>query len=307
MSIFLSFSKWNLDYVFDLPITHLHLGFSSVSRFPPVDYMTGQTSNRVIADLLAADLGKRHFSQWESKAQQEDIRRCGLSSSGSKYHKDTKAGRIALLTHLHSTPLPTEHLPVLRLITDLGLPPSGARSRQQFTYYLLCFMSVCLSVCLSFCLYVCMYVCLFACLPVCPCLCLCLSVCLSACLPVCVSVCICAWHHITISPCHHITMSQHHHITHATIPPLHHNLHYGVAQLRDSTTVGRASVVAVPGVYDTRHMYIVVRHNRWPLREATLSLSLFPSPSLYRCTGTGLLFIIYYLRIKYCMICLYFS
>ena len=105
-----------------------------------MDHMAGQTSKQVIDGLLAADLGKRHFSKWESKAQEEAIRRCGLSSSGSKYHKNTKAGRTALLRHLHSTQLPTEHLPVLRLIADLGLPPSGARSRQQFAYYLLCFM-----------------------------------------------------------------------------------------------------------------------------------------------------------------------
>ena len=102
--------------------------------------MTGQTSNQVIADLLARDLGKRHFSKWTAKEQEEAIRRCGLSSTTSKHYKNNKAGRIALLTHLHSTPLPTEHLPVLRLIADLGLPPSGARSRQQFAYYLLCFM-----------------------------------------------------------------------------------------------------------------------------------------------------------------------
>ena len=98
--------------------------------------MSGQTTKQLIGELLEADLGKRHFSKWTAKEQQEAIRRCGLSSS----QFGNKSERIAILTHLHSTPLPTEHLCVLRLIADLGLPPSGARSKQQFVHYLLCFM-----------------------------------------------------------------------------------------------------------------------------------------------------------------------
>ena len=110
--------------------------FGLVSKFPPTQNMSGQTTKQLIDELLAADLGKRHFSKWTAKEQEELIRRCGLSPSQFK----NKAERITILTHLHTTPLPTEHLCVLRLIADLGLPPSGARSKQQFVYYLLCFM-----------------------------------------------------------------------------------------------------------------------------------------------------------------------
>ena len=99
-------------------------------------HMDGQTSKHLIDELISTDLGKRHFSKWTGKEQEEAIRRCGLSSS--KFAN--KRERIAILSHLHTTPLPTEHLCVLRLIADLGLPPSGARSKQQFVYYLLCFM-----------------------------------------------------------------------------------------------------------------------------------------------------------------------
>lgn len=103
--------------------------------------MSGMTSIQVIDSMLAADLGKRHFSKWEAKAQQEAIRRCGLATSSNQYFKNNKASRTVLLTHLHRTPLPTEHLPVLRKIAELGLPPSGARSTQQFAFYLLSFMA----------------------------------------------------------------------------------------------------------------------------------------------------------------------
>ena len=99
--------------------------------------MAATTSTQIIDGLLAADLGKRHFSKWESKAQQEAIRRCGISTSSSPYFKNNKDGRTAMLTHLHNTPLPVDHLTVLRRIAELGLPPSGARSKQQFSYYLL--------------------------------------------------------------------------------------------------------------------------------------------------------------------------
>lgn len=103
--------------------------------------MTSPTSSKQIIDgLLAADLGKRHFSKWDSKAQQEAIRRCGISTSSSPYYKNNKNGRTAMLTHLHKTPLPVDHLSVLRRIAELGLPPSGARSKQQFSYYLLSYM-----------------------------------------------------------------------------------------------------------------------------------------------------------------------
>ena len=109
--------------------------------FPADQHMYGQTSIQVIDGLLAVDIGKRHFSKWEAKAQQEAIRRCGLSTSSSQYFKNNKSSRIALLTHLHTTALPTVHIGVLRLIAELGLPPSGARSTQQFAYYLLSFMA----------------------------------------------------------------------------------------------------------------------------------------------------------------------
>ena len=103
--------------------------------------MSGQTSIQVIEGMLAADLGKRHLSKWEAKAQKAAIRSCGLSTSSNQYFKNNKASRTALLTHLHTTPLPTDRLSVLRLIAELGLPPSGARSTQQFAYYLLSFMT----------------------------------------------------------------------------------------------------------------------------------------------------------------------
>ena len=98
--------------------------------------MSGDTSKALLGSLLAADLGKRHFSQWTAKEQEEAIRRCGLSSS----QHNNKRERIAILQHLHATPLPIVHIQVLRLIDDFGLPPSGARSKQQFSYYLLCYM-----------------------------------------------------------------------------------------------------------------------------------------------------------------------
>ena len=116
-------------------------GFNSISLFPAAQHMSGQTSIQVINGMLAADLGKRHFSKWDTKAQQEVIRRCGLSTSSTHYFKSNKSSRTALLTHLHTTPLPTVHLEVLLLIAELGLPPSGARSTQQFDYYLLSFMA----------------------------------------------------------------------------------------------------------------------------------------------------------------------
>ena len=103
--------------------------------------MSGQTSIQVIDGMLAVDLGKRYFSKWEAKAQQEAIRRCGLAASSNQYFKNNKVSRTALLTSLHTTPLPTDHLTVLRKIAELGLPPSGARSTQQFAYYLLSFMA----------------------------------------------------------------------------------------------------------------------------------------------------------------------
>lgn len=95
-----------------------------------------KTSKALIDELLAADLGKRHFSVWTSKEQDEAIRRCGLASS--QFANRTEA--TAILTHLHTTDLPTDHLAVLLLIAEFGLPPSGARSKQQFSFYLLSFM-----------------------------------------------------------------------------------------------------------------------------------------------------------------------
>ena len=47
---------------------------------------------------------------------------------------------MRLLENLHTTDLPLDHLQLLRLIAHFGLPPSGARSRQQFAYYLLSYM-----------------------------------------------------------------------------------------------------------------------------------------------------------------------
>ena len=103
--------------------------------------MSTTTSNELLDNLLAADLGKRHFSKWTAKEQEEAIRRCGLSSA----QFNNKSERIKILEHLHATALPIDRLPVLRLIADFGLPPSGARSTQQFAYYLLCYMCEALS------------------------------------------------------------------------------------------------------------------------------------------------------------------
>ena len=98
--------------------------------------MSIKTSKTLIDELLAADLGKRHFSVWTIKEQHEAIKRCGLASSQFKNRTES----TAILTHLHTTELPTVHLAVLHLIAEFGLPPSGARSRQQFSFYLLSYM-----------------------------------------------------------------------------------------------------------------------------------------------------------------------
>ena len=98
--------------------------------------MSVKTSKTLIGELLGADLGNRHFSVWTLKEQHEAIRRCGLASSQCK----SRTEATAMLRHLHTTDLPTDHLAVLHLIAELGLPPSGARSKQQFSFYLLSFM-----------------------------------------------------------------------------------------------------------------------------------------------------------------------
>ena len=94
------------------------------------------TSKEKIGELLAADLGKRHFAVWTFKEQSEAIRQCGIASSKCKNRPEA----ATLLQNLHTTHLPLDYLEVLRLIAHFGLPPSGARSRQQFAYYLLSFM-----------------------------------------------------------------------------------------------------------------------------------------------------------------------
>ena len=71
------------EHVLDSPCTMFHSGIGSISLFPAAQHMSGQTSIQVIDDMLAADLGKRHFSKWEAKAQQEAIRRCGLAASSN--------------------------------------------------------------------------------------------------------------------------------------------------------------------------------------------------------------------------------
>ena len=98
--------------------------------------MSAKSSKALIEELLAADLGDRHFSVWTLKEQGEAIKRCGLASSQFKNRTET----TEILTILHETELPTDHLTVLTLIAELGLPPSGARSKQQFSFYLLSFM-----------------------------------------------------------------------------------------------------------------------------------------------------------------------
>ena len=90
------------------------------------------TSKGKITELLSAALGGRHFSVWTYKEQAEALRQCGIASS--KCANRTEAA--TLLQNLHNTDLPLDHLQVLRLIADFGLPPSGARSKQQFAYYL---------------------------------------------------------------------------------------------------------------------------------------------------------------------------
>ena len=98
--------------------------------------MSAKSSKALIEELLAADLGDRHFSVWTLKEQGETIKRCGLASSQFK----NRTEMTEILTILHETELPTDHFEVLTLIADLGLPPSGARSKQQFSFYLLSFM-----------------------------------------------------------------------------------------------------------------------------------------------------------------------
>ena len=95
-----------------------------------MESMSTKTSKTLIDGLLTADIdiGERHFSVWTSNEQDEVIRRWGLTSS--QFKNRTEAATI--LTHLHTTELPTDHLglAVLNLIAELGLTPSGARSKQ---------------------------------------------------------------------------------------------------------------------------------------------------------------------------------
>ena len=129
--------EWN---IFFLHVCMLQHAWPAATQFAMQDLggraMSVKTSKTLIDELLAADLGKRHFSVWTSKEQHEAIRRCGLASSQFKNRTES----TAILTHLHTTDLPTDHLAVLHLIAELGLPPSGARSKQQFSFYLLSFM-----------------------------------------------------------------------------------------------------------------------------------------------------------------------
>ena len=111
-------------------------GFGWSRRIPPVERMSTKTSKTLINELVAADIGERHFSIWTKKEQDEVIRRYGLSSS--QFKNRTEAATI--LTHLHTIDFQTDHLAVLTLIDELGLPPCGARSKQQFSFYLLSFM-----------------------------------------------------------------------------------------------------------------------------------------------------------------------
>ena len=122
---------------FFLHVCMLQHAWSAATQFAMQDLggraMSVKTSKTLIGELLGADLGNRHFSVWTLKEQHEAIRRCGLASSQCKSRKEA----TAMLRHLHTTDLPTDHLAVLHLIAELGLPPSGARSKQQFSFYLL--------------------------------------------------------------------------------------------------------------------------------------------------------------------------
>ena len=80
--------------------------FGLVSKFPPTQNMSGQTTKQLVGEVLSADLGKRHFSKWTTTEHEELISLCGLSPSQFK----NKTESITIFTHLHTTPLTTENL-----------------------------------------------------------------------------------------------------------------------------------------------------------------------------------------------------
>ena len=90
----------------------------------------------MIAALQQSELGNKHFSKWDEKSKKVAIQKCGLAHSNFS----NKASRNEILQHLSTTPLPTDHGEVLRMILELGLPPSGATSKQQFSFFLLSYL-----------------------------------------------------------------------------------------------------------------------------------------------------------------------
>lgn len=99
--------------------------------------MHGTTSKDVITHLIHSDRGKLHFKKWTAKEKNAAISKCGLASS--KY-KNNHA-RDEILQVLHETALPVHPTEVQQLIKGLGLPPSGSSSLQQFSFFLLSYMS----------------------------------------------------------------------------------------------------------------------------------------------------------------------
>ena len=93
-------------------------------------------SKDIITRMMNAERENKHFTKWSEEAKKNAIRKCGIASSKFK----NKTERDTMLTHLHSTNLPVDPSEVQRQIRLLGLPPSGARSLQQFAFYLLSFL-----------------------------------------------------------------------------------------------------------------------------------------------------------------------
>lgn len=116
--------------------THIRREASRILLLPPQNRMAVTTSAKLIEGLTNQPRGIRHFSKWSEKEKKGAIQRCGLASS--KFSNAEERNKI--LKHLSQTELPVEHLAVLCMIKDLGLPPSGASSRQQFSFYLLSFL-----------------------------------------------------------------------------------------------------------------------------------------------------------------------
>ena len=98
--------------------------------------MAGIYSKDVITRMMNAERENKHFTKWSEQAKKNVIRKCGLALSKCK----NKSERNTMLTHLYNTKLPVDPTEVQRQIRLLGLPPSGASSLQQFTFYLLSFL-----------------------------------------------------------------------------------------------------------------------------------------------------------------------